>query len=95
MNLFPFGVGQISISGFTICTHPSENDALQTYSSEPAIQAEFPGAETLLGDYEDAVPPFATVWADFVEMITRHGNTLNFSSFQMLLGAQSFSEHNR
>ena len=32
-------------------------DALQTYSPEPDIQAEFPGAETLLGDYEDAVPP--------------------------------------
>ena len=25
---------------------------------------------TLLGDYGDAVPPFAVVWGDFVEMIT-------------------------
>ena len=34
------------------------------------IQAEFPGAATLLGDYGDAMPPLAAVWGDFVELIT-------------------------
>jgi hypothetical protein len=44
--------------------------ALQTYALETDIQAEFPGADTLLGYYRGAVPPFAAVWGDLVEMIT-------------------------
>ena len=44
--------------------------ALQTYAPETDIQAEFPGANTLLGCYRGAVPPFAPVWGDLVKMIT-------------------------
>ena len=43
---------------------------LQAYVPEADIQAEFPSMDTLLGDCGDTVPPFATVWGDFVEMIT-------------------------
>jgi hypothetical protein len=40
--------------------------ALEAYPGGDII-AEFPGADGLLGDYGDVVPPFATVWEDFVE----------------------------
>jgi hypothetical protein len=40
--------------------------ALEAYPGGD-INAEFPGADGLLGDYGDVVPPFATVWGNFVE----------------------------
>ena len=44
--------------------------ALQTYVPMSDIQAEFPGAETILGTYGDEVPPFTMVWEDLIEDIT-------------------------
>jgi hypothetical protein len=44
--------------------------ALKEYKLRDDITAEFPGAGDLLGDYGNLVPPFATVWGDFVEKIT-------------------------
>ena len=43
--------------------------AMQAYVPEADIRVEFPSADTSW-DYGDAVPPFAVVWGDFVEMIT-------------------------
>jgi len=40
--------------------------ALEAYQGGD-INAEFPGADCFLGGYGDVVPPFATVWEDFVE----------------------------
>ena len=66
----------------TILCHPRflkqlRNDfilALQAYAPEADIRAAFPGAQVTLGDYGvqslALVPPFATVWRDFVGMIT-------------------------
>jgi len=69
---------KLSISGFTICTPLSEMQIFVTTSYWQCrhtylrliFEWSFPVADTLLGDYEDAVPPFAAVWEDFVEMIT-------------------------
>ena len=44
--------------------------AMQAYIPEADIRVEFPGADKFLGDHGDAIPPFAAVWGDFVEMIT-------------------------
>ena len=44
--------------------------ALQTYVPLSDIHAEFPGAETILEMYGDAIPPFTIVLEDLVEMIT-------------------------
>ena len=44
--------------------------AMQAYVPEADIRVEFPVADKFLGDYGDALPPFAAVWGDFVEMIT-------------------------
>jgi len=43
---------------------------LEAYHPGANITAEFPTAGALLEEYGDAVPPFATVWGDFVEEIT-------------------------
>jgi hypothetical protein len=43
--------------------------ALEAYHPGTNITAEFPTAGALLEEYGDAVPPFATVWGDFVEKI--------------------------
>jgi len=44
--------------------------ALEAYHPGTNITNEFPTAGVLLEEYGDAVPPFATVWGDFVEKIT-------------------------
>ncbi|KAF5374108.1 hypothetical protein D9615_008811 [Tricholomella constricta] len=46
--------------------------ALQAYTPEANIQAEFPaaGAHMFFQKYRNAVPAFATVWRDVVEMLT-------------------------
>jgi hypothetical protein len=65
--------------------------ALQGYAPETNIQAEFPGADQLLGEYGDAVPPFATVWRDFVDMITdRTAHGLNAED--VLSSTQKYAE---
>ena len=81
MGLFPFLIRRCgeNIDKRIHSLHTSIQDAelrndfvlaLQTYSPEPDIQAEFPGAGRLLGAYGDAVPPFPTVWVDVVQRIT-------------------------
>jgi len=109
MDLFPFLIRRCgpNINKRIRNLHTSIRDgelrndfmlALQAYAPEADIQAEFPGADTLLGDYGDTVPPFATVWGDFVELVTDRtsqglnaedvpSSTHKFSSLQMLLGA--------
>ena len=65
--------------------------ALQTYAPGANIQAEFPHAFRLLGEYGDAVPPFATIWRDFVDTITdRTTHGLNVEDVPSSL--QKFSE---
>ena len=112
MGLFPFLIRRCgkNIDKRIHSLHTSIQDAelrndfvlaLQTYSPEPDIQAEFPGAGRLLGVCGDAVPPFTTVWVDFVQRITdgtaqglnmlyRRRNTQHFSTLQMPLGALVF-----
>jgi OTT_1508-like deaminase len=81
MDLFPFLIRRCgaNINKRIHNLHSSIRDAelrndfmlaMQAYVPEADIRAEFPGADTLLGDYGNAVPPFAAVWGDFVEMIT-------------------------
>ena len=77
----------------------------EAYSGGDTI-AEFPGADGLLGDYGDVVPPFATVWEDFVEELaditaqgldagdlsTSAATYATFSSLRMLLHALASSK---
>ena len=65
--------------------------ALQIYIPEDDIQAKFPGVDTVLGDYGDAVPPFATIWGDFIEMIT--GRTIQgFNAEDVPSSTQKYAE---
>ena len=81
MDLFPFLIRRCgaNIDKWIHNLHTSIRDtelrndfmlAMQAYVPEADIRVEFPGADKFLGDHGDAIPPFAAVWGDFVEMIT-------------------------
>ena len=81
MDLFPFLIRRCgaNIDKWIHNLHTSIRDtelrndfmlAMQAYVPEADIRVEFPVADKFLGDHGDAVPPFAAVWGDFVEMIT-------------------------
>jgi len=77
MDIFPFLLRRcgVNINRRIHKIHTSIQDgelrndftlALEAYPGGD-IKAEFPGADDLLGDFEDVVPPFATLWGGFVE----------------------------